>query len=229
MLILILLVAKIAHISFFSRPDYLEPREKTLVSESPEGILKQEADKPVSLLTDYNMVTENNLFHPSRTVSETAVQTIEAASQAVPEFVLYGTLITSEFSMAYLEDLKAPVVSSSGRKKQITLRKGEALSGYTLKNVAEDQIIMAGDDDEITVYLITEKSRQQVTASVQETKAKTLTTPVASQQAPVTKTKEPQSKDTPSRKVVEQQTKDVKQEKSSAAAQKFLDFFRRGQ
>lgn len=226
--ILILLVAKIAHLSFFSQPHYPELPKKTLVSKSPDSIQKRAADRQISLQTDYDVITENNLFHPSRTVSETDAQTLETDSKAIPEFILYGTLITSEFSLAYLEDLRVPMVSSGGRKKQVTLKKGETLSGYTLKDIAEDQVIMADDDDEITVYLTTEKSRQQVSASVQKPKAKTPSTSMATQQAPATVTKKPESGDTPSRKSVEQQTKDVHKEKASAAGQKLLDFFRRG-
>ncbi len=226
MVLLILLVTRVAHLAFFSRPDYAEPREKVRISKSLEDARKHDADRPVSLITDYSMVTENNLFHPSRSVLETNAQPIEADSKAAPEFVLYGTLITPEFSLAYLEDLKAPVVSSRGRKKQVTLRKGETLSGYTLKDIAEDQVIMSDDDVEITIYLTAEKSRQPVSAPTQEAKAKTPSTPIARQQVPVTKTKKPLSDDAQSKKAGEEQTKEIKKE-SSDAGQKFLDFFRR--
>jgi hypothetical protein len=226
--ILILLVAKIAHLSFFSQPHYPELPKETLVSKSQDGIQKQAVDRQISLQTDYDVITENNLFHPSRTVSDTDAQTVETDSKTIPEFILYGTLITSEFSLAYLEDLRAPMVSSGGRKKQVMLKKGETLSGYTLKDIAEDQVIMADDDDEITVYLTAEKSRQQVSASVQKPKAKTPSPSTATRQAPATVTKKPQSGDTPFKKAVEQQTIDAQKEKASAAGQKLLDFFRRG-
>lgn len=92
----------------------------------------------VPTIAEYTMIAEQNLFHPSRTI----VTAKDVRPETRPEFVLYGTLITDDTSLAYLEDLKAPYSTQGIGKRQRTLCLGNTLSGYTLREVYPDRVVM---------------------------------------------------------------------------------------
>jgi hypothetical protein len=101
--------------------------------------------------TDYTMIAEENLFHPERKIP---IEKKEEQPLPKPEFMLYGTLITDDTSLAYLEDLKAPYSTPGRGKRQTTLRKGDTMSGFTLKDVEADKIVMVRGEEKMLVYLI---------------------------------------------------------------------------
>jgi type II secretory pathway component PulC len=99
---------------------------------------------------DYVVVADENLFHPERKIPP------EKKAEAVlpkPEFVLFGTLISPNLSMAYMEDKKAPVTTPGRGNRQTTLKKGETLSGFTLKEIMKDRVVMARGEETIQVPL----------------------------------------------------------------------------
>jgi hypothetical protein len=96
---------------------------------------------------DYVIIADQNLFHPERKIPEIKVELPK------PEFVLFGTTITSGVSLAYMEDRKTPFSTPGRGKRQRTVKKGEALSGYTLKEVAASQVTMVRGEDIIIVKL----------------------------------------------------------------------------
>jgi len=100
--------------------------------------------------SDYMLISEENLFHPERRIPpEKKVE----QPLPKPEFVLYGTLITNDTGFAYLEDAKAPRSTPGRGKRQITLEKGDTLSGFNLKEVKVDSIVMARGEEKITIYV----------------------------------------------------------------------------
>ena len=101
-------------------------------------------------LSDYTMVAEENLFHPERKIPE---EKKEEQPLPKPEFVLYGTLITDDLSLAFLEDLKAPLITPGRGKRQTVLKKGDVMSNFTLEAIQKDKIVMARGDEKMTVYL----------------------------------------------------------------------------
>ena len=103
--------------------------------------------------TEYAAIAEQNIFHPER-----KIPTISAAAAPLPkpEFVLFGTLITGDVSLAYLEDMKAPAKG----KRQRALRKGEVISGFTLKEIETDKVVMTRGEEKIEVS-ITDKARSK--------------------------------------------------------------------
>jgi hypothetical protein len=107
------------------------------------------AESQIPFPSDYIMIAEDNLFHPERKIPETKGE----QSLQKPEFVLYGTLITDKISLAYLEDLKAPNSTEGRGKRQTVLKKGDALSGYTLQEIEADKIAMVRGDERMVVYL----------------------------------------------------------------------------
>ena len=99
---------------------------------------------------DYVVVADENLFHPERRIPP------EKKAEAVlpkPEFVLFGTLIAPNLSIAYMEDKKAPVTTPGRGNRQTTLKKGEMLSGFTLKEITKDKVVMARGEETIQVPL----------------------------------------------------------------------------
>ncbi len=113
----------------------------------------KEASGPAAIPSpqDYSVVTEKNLFHPERTL--TAAKK-EEATVPKPDFVLYGTLISENVRIAYMSDRKAPRTSPGRGKRQTALKTGESMSGYTLKEVLPDRVIMVRGDDRIEVRVI---------------------------------------------------------------------------
>ncbi len=102
----------------------------------------------VPSLAEYSSISEENLFHPERKIP---AEKKEEAELPKPEFVLYGTLITDDLSLAYVEDLKAPRNSPGRGKRQIALKKGDTMSGYTLKEIETDKIVMLRGEEKIVV------------------------------------------------------------------------------
>jgi len=110
----------------------------------------------------YGVVSEENLFHPERTIP---VEKKAEQPLPKPDFVLYGTLITDNLAIAYLEDRKAPRSTSGRGKRQVALRKGESLSGFALKEIEAGQIIMARGDEKIVVPIIDPAHPRESTAT----------------------------------------------------------------
>ncbi len=97
--------------------------------------------------TDYALIAEQNLFHPTRAI------TASGPAMPRPEVILYGTLIADNMSIAYVEDKKSPRTTPGRGKRQIALKKGESLSGYVLTAVDRDKIELVKGGDKIVVYL----------------------------------------------------------------------------
>ena len=101
-------------------------------------------------LQDYAVISEKNLFHPGRILP---AQKKDEVIQR-PDFILYGTLITDTVSFAYLSDSKAPRSTPGRGNRQTGLKLGETMSGYTLKEVMPDRIIMVRGEDRIEIKVI---------------------------------------------------------------------------
>ncbi|MDA8433912.1 MAG: hypothetical protein M0Z60_13265 [Nitrospiraceae bacterium] len=112
------------------------------------------AEKPAEPKTvspaDYVVIADQNLFHPDRKIP---VEKKEVAALPTPEFVLYGTLLTDDLKIAYMEDKKAPQNSPTRGKKQIPVKLGEPLSGFILKEIDKDKVVMVRGDEKVVVYL----------------------------------------------------------------------------
>jgi type II secretory pathway component PulC len=113
---------------------------------------EKHAEDSLPSLSDYIIVGEENLFHPERKIP--TEKKAEEKPVPKPEFVLYGTLIANNTSLAYLEDLKAPKTTPGRGNRQIVLKEGDALSGYTLKEVDPDKVVMVRGEEKMTVYVI---------------------------------------------------------------------------
>jgi hypothetical protein len=113
-------------------------------------------------LSEYLLVAEENLFHPQRRIIVEKVEKKEEHPLPKPEIVLYGTLITDTLSLAYLEDLKSPHNTPGRGRRQLALKKGDILSGFSLKEIEEDKIVLEKGEEKMTVSIYeSHKSRKQ--------------------------------------------------------------------
>jgi len=125
---------------------YILPAAKKIGEQKEEKAIQTQSPSTV----EYTMIAEENLFHPERKIP---VEKKEEKPLPKPDFVLYGTLITDDISLAYLEDLKAPQSTPGRGKRQTALRKGDTMSGYTLKEVEAEKIVMVRGEDKMIVAL----------------------------------------------------------------------------
>jgi len=116
-------------------------------------------DIRIPSIVEYAKIPEGNLFHPERKIP---VEKNADQQQPLlkPEFVLYGILITDDLRLAYMEDLKTHRDSPGRGKRQTALKKGDTLSGFTLKEIETDRIVMARGAEKIVV-LVNDPSRSK--------------------------------------------------------------------
>jgi hypothetical protein len=127
---------------------------------------------------EYTQIADQNLFHPERIIPP---EKKAEAPLPKPEFVLYGTLITSDLGIAYLEDKKSTPVTTPGRgKRQTALKKGEALSGFILKELFNDRVVMNRGEETMIVYLNDSQAPKAREGVPDQTKTAAGTTPALS-------------------------------------------------
>lgn len=156
LLILVGLAVNVLPPLFHLQVTYTLPSSKKPVKQQQE----QAEAKPLSL-SEYAVISEENIFHPERKIP---IIKPEAPPLPKPDFVLYGTLITDDTSLAYLVDQKSGATSSGGGKRQKALRKGETISGFTLKEIEADKVLMVRGEERIEVR-ITDKARSKGTSA----------------------------------------------------------------
>lgn len=116
-------------------------------------------------LSDYVIVSEENLFHPERKIP---AEKTEETQLPKPDIVLYGTVVSDNIRIAYLEDLKAPRTTPGRGRRQIALRRGDSLSGFKLTEIQTDYIVMVKGEEKITVHVLDPqkpKTREHIAAT----------------------------------------------------------------
>jgi hypothetical protein len=129
--------------------------DDTGVEEPP----KKEVPPP----SDYSVIAENNLFHPDRklVVSKDGNQPLQE-----PEFVLYGTVLTGDVKVAYMEDLKSPYTTQGRGKRQRALHIGEELSGYIVSKIYKNRVVMVRGDEKIEVNLLDSTHKRETVTKI---------------------------------------------------------------
>ena len=106
---------------------------------------------------DYVLVGEQNLFHPERRIPPDKK---EEKALPRPELVLYGTVIHGDGAQAYIEDTKSPTTSPGRGNRHQVIRKGDVLSGFALREIEADKIVLARGDEVMVVYLSSDGKRK---------------------------------------------------------------------
>jgi hypothetical protein len=138
----------------------------TLTLPSPKKPLESKEEKSAESLPaspmEYTIIAEKNILHPERKIP---VDKPEAPPLPKPDFVLYGTLVAGDISLAYLEDQKAsPAAQGKGRRPR-PLKKGETMTGFTLKEIDTDRVVMVRGEETIEVR-VSGHTRQERPAQV---------------------------------------------------------------
>jgi hypothetical protein len=117
---------------------------------------------PLSI-SDYAIVPEENLFHPGRKIPPEK----EAGPPPLPkpDVLLYGTLITGDTAVALVEDMKSPVNTPGRGQRQIRMKEGDIMSGFVLKDIEPDKIVMVRGEEQLIVPVMNSQKRKAKIAS----------------------------------------------------------------
>lgn len=168
----ILLMAVITLCALYILSPLLYPQVAfTLPSPKKPLAIKEEksVESPPPSPMEYTIIAEKNILHPERKIP---VDKPEAPPLPKPEFVLYGTLVSDDISLAYLEDQKASTAQGKG-KKQKAIKKGEVLSGFTLKEIETDRVVMVRGEEKIEVKVFGHTKQQEKPAQASAPKTST--------------------------------------------------------
>lgn len=167
---LVLLAIIILFISFVILP-MLSTEIKYLTSvkkktdESAAAKEEKTAEVQMPPYLDYIMIAEDNLFHPERKIP---VEKKEEKVLPKPELVLYGTLITDGMSYAYVEDKKSLRTTPGRGKRQMVLKNGDSISGFILKEIYPDRIVLTKGEESMTVNLMDKSKARESTPSASQ-------------------------------------------------------------
>ena len=148
-----LLMTAVASVVYFGVIPVLDPTVAiSLPQAKPAEVLAgQQAAASLNVSpADFAVISDQNLFHPERRIPP------EKQPEKVipkPDLFLYGTLITDEGSFAFIEDKKTPYSTAGRGKRQTTLKKGDSLQGYVLRDIQADRIILVKGEDKVVVML----------------------------------------------------------------------------
>jgi len=150
----IILIAAVTAFAAYSIFPTLEMKVKYALPAAKK--IEETADKEpgelkIPSVMEYTAVVDENLFHPERRIPP---EKKEEQPLPKPDFVLYGTMISDDLSLAYLEDLKAPRNTPGRGKRQVALKKGDSMSGFILKEIETDKILMVRGEEKLTVAMI---------------------------------------------------------------------------
>ncbi|HTZ18066.1 MAG TPA: hypothetical protein VMB78_06460 [Dissulfurispiraceae bacterium] len=129
---------------------------KAPAQKAAEQKKNETAEPPAPPMQDYAVVAEKNLFHPERIIPVVKVEAVVPR----PDLILYGTLITDNVSIAYLSDVKALRTTPGRGQRQTGLKLGETISGYILKEVQPDRVVMVRGDDRFEVLVTAGKKKR---------------------------------------------------------------------
>jgi hypothetical protein len=148
---IILFVAVIVLVAFVVVPLFDARVRFTLPVGKARAVAQQEApvapNAPTPSPSDYAVIGENNLFHPERRTPK------EEKPLPKPELVLYGTIVGDGASVAYVEDKKSPKTTPGRGKRQMAVKKGDVLSGFVLKEIEADRIVLTRGEETMVIYL----------------------------------------------------------------------------
>jgi len=127
----------------------------TLPAVNKSAAEKKETGSEIRIpsVTEYVKISEENLFHPERKIPVEKKADQQQQPLPKPEFVLYGTLITDDLRLAYIEDLKVPRNSPGRGKRHTPLKKGDTMSGFTLREIETDKVVMVRGEEKMVVSI----------------------------------------------------------------------------
>jgi hypothetical protein len=165
----LLLIAAVASLAVY----LLFPLLNSNVNYRPPAVPKQTSTSQeqapsasqVSSASDYIVVAEQNVFHPERKIPP---ENKDDKPLAKPEIFLYGTLLTDNMRIAYIEDRKSPQTTPGRGNRQTVVKQGDVVSGFTLKSVEPDRIVLVRGEEQMVVYLQDAKKTRSTVMPTQQ-------------------------------------------------------------
>jgi len=165
---ILLIIVIIMGINYIALPffnvdiKYIPPHVKEITNKD-SGIPEK---KPPSF-TEYMIIAEQNPFHPERIIPVEKVEKKEEKKEEKkplpkPEIVLYGTVISDDISLAYIEDKKNPVTTPGRGKRVSVIKKGQEVGGFILKEIQSDKIVLEREKEKMIVNLISPSKKREV-------------------------------------------------------------------
>ena len=114
---------------------------------------KAEATLRMPSISDFSIIGDQNLFHPDRKIPTVMEIKAEGKPLPMPEYLLHGTLVYDNASVAYMEDAKEPRNTPGRGKRQIALHINDTLSGFALKEIYTDRVVMVRGSEIMTVSI----------------------------------------------------------------------------
>jgi len=172
---IILFAVVIALAAFAVAPLFNARVKLTLPAGKARAEAKQESPAaqsvPAPSPSDYAAIAENNLFHPERRTPK------EEKPLPKPELVLYGTIVAEGGSVAYIEDRKSPKTTPGRGKRQTAVKKGDVISGFVLKEIEVDRVVLTRGEETMVVYLSDAGKQREGSTTSSPSKAPTPTQP----------------------------------------------------
>ena len=100
--------------------------------------------------------SENNIFHPERRMIKRSILSLNK-----PQIILYGTFISQDIQIAYLEDLENPYVTSSGIQRQRALNMGDRISGFVIAAIYPEKVLLTRNNERIFVSISDKKKPRE--------------------------------------------------------------------
>lgn len=152
-LLLALLIAAVYH-SMNPAGTFKIPSHPVTQGKSKKVLPEQHAASPLPAPADYAVISERNLFHPERHIPvEKEEKKDEKQIATKPDLILSGTLIDGDMSIAYIEDKKSPYSTPGRGKRPRSVKKGDSIEGYILKEIEADRIILAKGEEKLVLRL----------------------------------------------------------------------------
>jgi hypothetical protein len=154
MLNMILLMTGVVFLFYLLLPRYrLNVFNTSPVVKIPFTYVKADVKSSMLSISDFTIIGDQNLFHPERKIPTVMEVKADGKPLPMPEYLLYGTLIYDNASIAYMEDTKEPRNTPGRGRRQIALHINDTLSGFTLKEIYTDRVIMVRGSEIMTVSI----------------------------------------------------------------------------
>lgn len=149
-----------AAITFFLGLDYPLLRKQVFVEPVEAKVIAIENEEKMApegsaYYADFVSIAEKNLFHPAREIPKA-----EKAVVPKPELRLYGTLMTDDLSIAYIEDKRSPYSTPGRAKRQTALKKGSSIGGYVFQEIEANRIVLVKGKDKL-VFTLDENEKRK--------------------------------------------------------------------
>ena len=102
----------------------------------------------------YAVITQKDLFRPSRSASEIKVEKQEEKEAPKNPPKLFGTIILNNLKTAILQDTES--------KSTKSYKLNEQIAGYTISEILEDKVVLVRDGEKFDVKLREDKGVQAV-------------------------------------------------------------------